>query len=117
MRPAIISLALIAAFAAKAHALQPGDLSPALTAQESKYYQGIQSDPTASQNFLITRDYARKAKFVTDHPKDINAAANLPDKPLGFSARYLLPGEATMINDALSLSIIAGMKTSASPWA
>jgi hypothetical protein len=37
-------------------------------------------------------------------------AEQLPDKPLGFSAKYLLAGEATLINTAISESIIAEVK-------
>jgi hypothetical protein len=38
-------------------------------------------------------------------------AEQLPDKPLGFSVRYLLSGEAKMINRAISDSIVAMRKS------
>jgi len=114
MRPAL-SLALLAALAASAAALEPGDLKPALTSQESKYYESIKADPNVAQNFLATREYVRKAKYVADHPDDSAAAARLPDKPAGFTVRYLLAGEANVINTAISLNILANSKGTA--WA
>jgi hypothetical protein len=77
-----------------------------LTEKESAYYQKL-TDPVVAKNFLVTRSYVRLCQQVIDHKLP---AIQLPDKPLGFSVRYLLPGEATLINTALSESIIAGVK-------
>ena len=82
--------------------IKPGEL----TQKESDYYQKL-TDPEIAKNFLITRSYARLCQQVIDHklpPRE------LPDKPLGFSARYLLTGEATMINTAIAESLAADLK-------
>jgi hypothetical protein len=91
-----------------AQVLSPAQIvNPAnLTEKESAYYQKL-SDPEVAKNFIVTRSYVRLCQQVIDHELP---AIQLPDKPLGFSARYLLPGEATLINTALSESIIAGVK-------
>jgi hypothetical protein len=83
--------------------LKPEDLTP----KELDFYQKA-ADPEVAKNFIITRSYVRLCQKVTDKQM---AAEQLPDKPLGFSAHYLLAGEATMINHALSDSIVAMCKT------
>ena len=85
-----------------AQIVKPADL----TEQESTYYQKL-TDPLVAKNFLETRSYVRLCQQVVDHKVP---AIQLPDKPLGFSVRYLLPGEANLINKAISDSIIAGIE-------
>jgi hypothetical protein len=99
---------LISIGLASAQVLSPAQIvNPAnLTEKESAYYQKL-TDPVVAKNFLVTRSYVRLCQQVIDHKLP---AIQLPDKPLGFSVRYLLPGEATLINTALSESIIAGVK-------
>jgi hypothetical protein len=94
--------------ASLAQALTPAQIvKPAdLTAQESAYYQKL-TDQEVKKNFIETRSYVRLCQQVLDHRLP---AAQLPDKPLGFSVRYLLAGEANVINSAIAESIIAGAK-------
>ena len=96
-----------AAFA-DSNSLAPSQLisTSNLTAKESKYYTTIK-DPVVAKNFIITRSYVRLCQAVVDGE---SPAESLPDKPLGFSVRYLLVGEATMINKAIAASIIAECK-------
>jgi len=82
--------------------LKPADL----TEKELDYYKKL-VDPEIAKNFIMTRSYVRLCQQVTDKKMP---AERLPDKPLGFSVRYLLAGEATMINHAISDSIIAMCK-------
>jgi hypothetical protein len=84
-----------------AQLLKPDDLTP----KELDFYKKL-TDPEIAKNFIITRSYVRLCQKVND--KKMPAE---PDKPLGFSAHYLLSGEATMINHALSDSIVAMCKT------
>ena len=82
-------------------------LKPAeMTEQETAYYQKL-TDPQIKKNFIETRSYVRLCQQVVDHRLP---AVQLPDKPLGFSVRYLLPGEANLINKAIAENIIAGTK-------
>ena len=77
-----------------------------LTQKKADYYQKL-TDPEIARNFLITRSFVRLCQQVIDRklpPRE------LPDKPLGFSARYLLAGEATMINSAISESLAAELR-------
>jgi hypothetical protein len=83
--------------------LKPSELTP----KELDYYNKL-SDPDVAKNFIITRSYVRLCEKVIDREMP---AEQLPDKPLGFSVRYLLAGEATMIDRALSDSIVAMCKT------
>jgi hypothetical protein len=93
---------------ASAQSLTPDQIvkTSNLTQQEIDYYQKL-SDPVMAKNFLLTRSYVRLCQQVIDHRLP---AVQLPDKPLGFSVRFLLPGEATLINTAISDSIIAAVK-------
>ncbi len=86
---------------ASSQILKPADL----TAKEASYYKTL-ADPEVAKNFIITRSYVRLCQQVVDKKLP---ADQLPDKPLGFSVRYLLAGEVTMINRAISDSIIAEM--------
>jgi hypothetical protein len=79
--------------------LRPSDLTP----QELEYYNKL-TDPEVAKNFIATRSYVRLCQKVLDKAM---LAEQLPDKPLGFSVRYILAGEANMINRAISASIVA----------
>jgi hypothetical protein len=83
--------------------LQPSDLTP----KELDYYNKL-TDPEVAKNFIATRSFVRLCQKVVDKTMP---AEQLPDKPLGFSVRYLLAGEATMINRAISDSIVAMCKS------
>jgi hypothetical protein len=104
MRRIALALSILAASAASAAALTPGDLSP----QEQQLYATFKANPTSAQNFLITRDYVHQAQATVSNPSN---AASFPDKPAGFSVRYLLPGDKDIINQAVSLSVAAMAKT------
>jgi hypothetical protein len=79
--------------------IRPSDLTP----QELAYYNKL-TDSEVAKNFIASRSYVRLCQKVVDNAMP---AEQLPDKPLGFSVRYLLPGEANMINRAISASIVA----------
>lgn len=104
MRRTLFTLAILAGLSAPALALAPKDLTP----DEQKMYQTVQANPTASANFLATRDYMRKAKSVVANP---DSAAALPAKPKGFSSKYLLPGDEETVEQAVTLSVAAMAKT------
>jgi hypothetical protein len=99
---------LISIGPASAQVLTPAQIvKPAdLTEKESAYYQKL-TDPLVAKNFLETRSYVRLCQKIIDHKMP---AIQLPDKPPGFSVRYILPGEAQLINKAIAENIIAGMK-------
>ena len=81
-------------------------LSPAdFTQIEQDYFQKL--DGSAAKNFIATRSYVRICQKVVDHKLP---ALQLPDKPLGFSSNYLLPGEEVVINKAIEASLVALMK-------
>ena len=82
--------------------VKPTDLTP----KELNYYQQHAGEAEVAKNFLITRSYVRLCQQVIDKKLP---ATKLPDKPLGFSVRYLLPGEANMINEAIAQSVAAMM--------
>ena len=103
-------LALTSSPSASAQTASAQQLTPAqtiktsdMTPKELAYYNRI-TDPAVATNFIITRSYVRLCQAVVDKQAP---AEQLPDKPLGFSAAYLLPGEATMINAAIAASIVA----------
>lgn len=90
---------------------QPGgsQLTPAqtvtpaeMTPKELKYYQTL--DASATKDFIATRSYVRLCQQVLDHKLP---ALQLPDKPPGFSVKYLLPTDVNIINRALAENIIA----------
>jgi hypothetical protein len=100
-----LSLSLLSSFATAAFALSPSDLNPAMTSQESTYYDTIKADPTAAQSFLITRDYVRKAQAVVDG--SLAPISFPPRKPAGFTVKYLLPDDPSVINTALGMYLVA----------
>ena len=83
-----------------AQILKPADLTP----KELDYYQKL-TEPDLAKMFITTRSYVRLCQQVIDRKLP---ASRLPDKPTGFSVKYLLPGEANVINQAIAASIIAG---------
>ena len=83
--------------------VQPSDL----TQKEADFYQNL-TDPKMAKSFIITRSYVRLCRQVIDYTLP---PLQLPDKPLGFSARFLLSGETTMINTAISESLKAEFRT------
>src|ERR1700757_4086168 len=102
MRAALLtSLCLMSLFATAAFALSPSDLTPPMTSQESAYYETIKDDPTAGESFLVTRDYVRKAEAVVNG--SLAAASFPPQKPKGFTVKYLLPDDPAVINKALGM--------------
>ena len=102
----LISLCLFVA-ATGAMAMSPSDLKPPMTSEESDYYETIKSDPVASQGFLVTRDYVRKAQSVIDgKTKPIDFPA---EKPVGYSLAYLLPEDSETINKATGMALQALM--------
>ncbi|MGB9116115.1 hypothetical protein [Bradyrhizobium sp.] len=80
--------------------------SAELTGEELTYYKTL-TEPAMVTNFILTRSYARLAQKVIDHKMP---ALQLPDKPLGFTRNYLLPGEEAVINKAIGASLAALMK-------
>lgn len=100
MRRTLYALAMAAGLCAPALALTPRDLTP----DEQQLYQKVQANPNAAKNFLAAREYVRKAKGVVDGAVP---AASLPSKPAGFSSRYLLAGDADIIDQAVTLSVAA----------
>jgi hypothetical protein len=86
--------------------VKPADLTP----QELSYCQTL--NPTAASDFLVTRSYVRLCQQVLDH---MLPAAQLPDKPVGFSAKYLLPTDPNVINRALADPIVAQQNPGVEP--
>lgn len=112
MRSLVLPLALLAALASSAAALTPDNLDPALSAKEQKKYDSLVGNPQEAQSFLITRDYVRKADKVNKGV--IPARSFPPQRPTGFTPRYLLPEDALTINDALSKYLLSSDPSS---WA
>ncbi len=81
-----------------AQTVTPAELTP----KELEYYQTL--DAAAAKDFIATRSYVRLCQQVLDHKLP---ALQLPDKPAGFSVKYLLPTEANIINRALAEQIAA----------
>jgi hypothetical protein len=81
-----------------AQTVKPDDFTPI----ERNYYQNL--DATAAKSFIATRSYVRLCQQVLDHKL---AALQLPDKPAGFTVKYLLPGEPNVINRALADYLVA----------
>lgn len=95
---ALSGLPALAQALSAAQLVDPGDF----TQQERDYYAKLTGDD--AKNFIITRSYVRLCEEVVEHKLP---AAQLPDKPIGFTVRYLLPEEPTVINRALAYSIEA----------
>jgi len=110
IRHALLATALLLAQPelALGDTLSPSQLiSPAdFTPQEAAYYAKL-TDPDVAKNFIATRSYVRLCKAVLDKTMP---AEQLPDKPMGFSVRYTLPGEVQIINNAIAASIVAQAK-------
>jgi hypothetical protein len=68
-----------------------------MTGQERDYYDTLK-DPVAARGFIMTRSYVRVCQRVVDHTLP---ALQLPPKPPGFTAAYLLPDDADIINKAI----------------
>jgi hypothetical protein len=80
-----------------AQLLTPADLTP----QELTYYKQL-SDPAEARHFIVTRSYERLCQRVVDRTLP---PSQLPEKPMDFSVKYLLPAEPNVINRALALSL------------
>jgi hypothetical protein len=91
---------------APAQLIKPADL----TQQELSFYQTL--DSAAASDFLVTRSYVRLCQQVVDRKLP---AAQLPHKPAGFSAKYLLPTDPNVINRALADSIMAHQNPGVEP--
>jgi len=91
---------------APAQMIKPADL----TQQEFTFYQTL--DSAAASDFLVTRSYVRLCQQVVDRKLP---AAQLPHKPAGFSAKYLLPTDPNVINRALADSIMARQNPGVEP--
>lgn len=111
MQKAIVKLWTAATCALLLMAAQPsfaGDaplqmITPAeFTPVEAKFYQTL--DPAAQQDFIATRSYVRISQQVIDRTLP---PLQLPDRPAGFSVKYLLPGEPFDLNTALADYITA----------
>ncbi len=86
----------------QAQILKPAGLSP----KELSYFKTL-SDPAKAKMFIETRSYVRLTQDVVANRMP---AAQLPDKPLGFTRIYLLPGEEAVVNKAVAASLAALMK-------
>ncbi|MFI5345065.1 MAG: hypothetical protein ACHQ51_01710 [Elusimicrobiota bacterium] len=86
--------------ASNARALTPAELTP----QEQQRYATLKSDKTAADNFMITRDYIRKAKAVVEGK---GSAMAFPDQPDEFDSKYLFPGESKVLQKAIQMAISA----------
>jgi hypothetical protein len=102
MRTLILALAVVAAFAARASALTPGELNP----QEQAVYATIKADPAAAASFLATRDYVRKSDAVLAAPQNKKLAIAFA-RPKNYSAKYLLAGDKDKIAAAVEVSLNA----------
>ncbi len=98
-----IALAFLVCVAssASAFALTEADLSQ----PERQLLAAIAAkNPADVSDFLLAREYVRQAREALNDPA---AAAAFGGKPNGFSVRYLLPGDADAINQAVSASVAA----------
>jgi hypothetical protein len=99
---------LFSVLATPAFAVSPSDLRPPMTSQESAYYDTIKADSSAAQSFLITRAYVRMAQAVADG--SLSPLSFPSQKPAGFTVKYLLPDEPSVINKALGMYLEATLK-------
>ena len=101
MRPIVLALAVLATASLSALALTDADLTPS----EQQLLASVKTNnPADAPNFMIARAYVRMAQAAL---KDPSAALNFHSKPAGFSVRYLLPGDAETINQAVTANIAA----------
>lgn len=84
-----------------AQMLRPADL----TAEEADDYKTL--DPADAKGFILTRSYVKLCRRVLDHTL---AAQELPDKPVGFSYDYLLPGDKDAVDQAEAAAVSARLK-------
>ena len=106
MRRILLALAALAASAAlsgPAAALTGNDLPT--PEERTRYEQLLATNKTEAGNYLITRDYVRRAKEIVDSGGE--GARQFPGKPKGFSSQYLSLGDKDKINEAVKLSIEA----------
>ena len=85
-----------------AQILKSADLTP----KELDYYNKL-TNPSAAKAFIETRSYVRLTRKVVAHEMP---AAQLPDKPLGFSRSYLLTGEEAVVDQAIAASLTVLMQ-------
>jgi hypothetical protein len=85
-----------------AQTITPADLSKI----ELDYYKTLDSE--AAKDFIATRSYVRLAKQVVD--KKLQPSKFPPQKPHGFSVKYLLPDDPTVLNQALGEYLAATLK-------
>lgn len=106
MRKPLLALAFLAAFAGRAAALTPQELTP----PEQEKYRLVKSNPAAAAAFLATRDYVHKAADIVANPGNKQAAMDLK-KPKNFDAKYLLAGDVDKINAAIDIGLDALAET------
>ncbi len=96
-----LALSLFIAPSTYAFALTEADLS----SPERQLLAAVkEKSPADVGDFLLAREYVRQAREALNDPA---AAAAFGGKPKGFSVRYLLPGDAAAINQAVSASVAA----------
>jgi len=81
-----------------AQMITPADFTPT----ERDYYKTL--DAAAAKNFIATRSYVRLCRLVLEHKLP---ALQLPEKPAGFTVKYLLPDDPSIINRALGHQLAA----------
>lgn len=65
-----------------------------------------EEDPAAAASYRATREYVKKAEAVVAAPDDKKLALDFK-RPDNFAKRYLLKGDAEIINAAVKLSLAA----------
>ena len=77
-----------------------------MTKTELDYYKTL--DGQAAKDFIVTRSYVRLAKQEVDHK--LPPLKFPPRKPGGFTVKYLLPDDPSVINQAIGDYLAAKMK-------
>ena len=113
MRSLLLSLVVFSAYATPVFALSPSDLKPPMTSEESSFYDKIKGDPASAQGFLATREYVRTARAVVTG--SLPPLSYPSDKPPGFSAKYLLAEDPSILNKALGMYLAAKSGRSVPP--
>jgi len=103
MRTLFLALIALAALYGRAAALSGSDLPT--PEERAKYEQLLATNKADAANYLITRDYVRRAREVVESGGA--GARNFPGKPKGFSSQYLSANDKDKINEAVKLSIEA----------